>query len=640
MQSNNTTFLTAAISEADKIVTIMMGGLWLFGVLISTHYDTWTLGLGMGTILLATFILAVRTFPTKLLTRLIGASAMALYMIQYLAQLQGLYEMHFWFFIMPMFLIIYQDWRVFIPFAAIIVVHHVLIFLLVRQGQDEYLSYFINMSELTNMTFFYHMGLAVLGVASAAAVSFKLRNETKERYQNAGKLKSQLQEMESVAVNVKLVASRITNQNGNTDNTKSVSDSLADLELEFKNVIDNIIGEIKSVVNKAGLEGDLSSRMREEDKYGVWRELSFSINQLLNSVSDPIIQINQVAGHMSNGILTDSIETNAKGEIDSLFKNMNTALENLRDLLQQVSKGIDNIEEATSKMVVSSSEMDISTNEIANAMSKMSSGAHDQLKAIEQTSAILEGVMSGSREMELDAKKINQAAEEGFESSETGKKVVEIVVNDISKIEQFSNKTFESIQTLSERSKEISTMLNVITEIAAQTNLLALNAAIEAAQAGENGRGFAVVAEEIKKLAEDSRKSAEEIERIIRVVLSDTEQAASMMAEMKKNVASGVESTQKTSDMFNRLSEGAKNTLGISKNILKGTTSQTHKINEVVGNMESVVVVSEQTATGTEEVASSASQLSNGMKDFNQNSDSLKEMGKELKASMNKFKLD
>jgi len=630
----------ASIKQADKIVTYMILGLWLFGVMISFHYETWSLGLGMGSALFIIFLTAVRVFPTRLISRMIGASVMAFYMIQYLAQLQGLYEMHFWFFIMPVFLIIYQDWRVFVPFAAIIVIHHVLIFVLVRDGQQEYLSYFINMSELTNMTFYYHMGLAVLGVTSAAAVSFKLKGETKEKNESASELENQLKEMESVALNVKSVASRIANRNGELQDQKSVSESLADLGDEFNNVIDNIIEEIKVVVDKAGLEGDLSSRMKEDDKYGVWKDLSESINQLLSSISEPVLKITKVADHMSGGNLTDTLETDAKGEISRLFDNMNIALQNLRELLRKVSSSIDNIEDATSEMVISSSEMDISTNEIANAMSKMSSGAHDQLKAIEMTSEILAGIMDGSKEMQHDAEKINQAAQEGFESSETGKKVVEIVVNDISRIEEFSNKTFESIQVLSQRSKEISTMLNVITEIAAQTNLLALNAAIEAAQAGENGRGFAVVAEEIKKLAEDSRNSAAEIERIIRVVLSDTDQAASMMAEMKKNVSSGVESTQKTSDMFNSLSEGAKKTLRVSRNILEASTSQTKKINEAVGNMESVVLISEQTATGTEEVASSASELSNGMQEFNKNSDSLNEMGKELKESMEYFKLD
>lgn len=344
-----------------------------------------------------------------------------------------------------------------------------------------------------------------------------------------------------------------------------------------------------------------------------------------------MFRINQMAYHLSKGILTDQIEVEAKGEIKNLFNNMNIALNNLRSLLQEVSNGIYSIEDATSELLTSSSEMDTNTHEIANAIAKMSSGAHEQLNAIERTSQILESVMSGSKEIQLDAEKINQAAQDRFESSETGKKVVQIVAYDIKQIEDFSNKTSDSIQLLSKRSKEIAAMLSIITEIASQTNLLALNAAIEATQAGENGRGFTVVADEIKKLAESSKKSTAEIEEIIRVVLHDTEQAALMMGEMKKRVESGVESSQKTNDMFGLLSEGTRKTLDISQNILTSTTSQSQKINEVVGKMESVILISEQTATGTEEVASSAGQLSAGMKEFNERSDTLSETGIKLK---------
>lgn len=627
-------------AQADKIVSYMILFLWGFGMLISFHYDTWMLGMGMGSVLLVIFLIAVKAFPQKLISRLIGASVMAFYMVQYLAQLQGLYEMHFWFFIMPMFLITYQDWRVFIPFAAIIVVHHLLIFILVRQGQEEYLIYFINMNTLTNMTFLYHIGLAVLGVVSAGTVSFRLNKETRNRYQNARQLELQLQEMESVALNIKSVASTITNEDSEANLGKSVSVSLANLESEFTNITDNILKEINTVVNTAALEGDLSSRMNEEDKYLIWKELSHSINTLLESFSNPVIRINQMADQLSKGILTDHIEVEAKGEIKNLFDNMNIALNNLRSLLQEVSIGIFSIEDATSEMLYSSSEMDTNTNEIANAIAKMSSGAHEQLNAIERTSQILESVMSGSKEIQLDVEKINHAAQEGFKSSETGKKVVQLVVEDIKQIEEFSNKTSDSIQLLSKRSKEIAATLSVITEIASQTNLLALNAAIEAAQAGENGRGFAVVADEIKKLAENSKKSTGEIEEIIRVVLHDTEQAALTMGEMKKRVESGVQSTQKTNEMFDILSGGTKKTLNISQNILTSTTSQSQKIKEVVGQMESVIMISEQTATGTEEVASSAGQLSSGMKEFNERSDTLNEMGKKLKNGIKKFKLE
>lgn len=625
-------------AKSDRIGRIMIVGLWLFGVLISIHYDTWVLGLGMGSILAFLALATIQLYPGRLISRLVAASVMAFYMVQYLAQLQGLYEMHFWFFIMPMFLIMYQDWRVYVPFAGIIVVHHVGIYVLVRQGQMEYLSYFINMSQLTDMTFFYHMGLAVLGVLTAGWVSFKLRSESINRYISSEKLETQLKAMEAMAMNVQNVASKITSQQDQDEN-QSVSETLESLSNDFNNIVDNIISETQSVVDSAGRQGDFNSRMSMEDKYGVWKELAGSVNELLDLVAEPISNINEVAEHMSQGILTDKITVESKGEIQKLFDNINMALDNLRVLLLQIDEGANDIDDATSNMLISSKEMDISTNEIAGAIATISAGAHDQLRVIEQTSNTIEEVLQSSTKMQSDATMINDSATEGYEISEKGKKTVEEVVNNIETINEYSNRTFESINVLTERSKEIQKILGVITEISSQTNLLALNAAIEAAQAGEHGRGFAVVAEEIKKLAEDSRMSAGEIEKIVRAVQEDTESSAKMIAEMKEIVTKGVDSTRDTHEMFNILSKGTRTTLDISKNVLEASNYQKDKITDVFSSVESVVQISEQAATSTEQVASSASELSSGMKNFSENSNRLNSMGQGLKEYMSKFKL-
>jgi methyl-accepting chemotaxis protein len=122
-------------------------------------------------------------------------------------------------------------------------------------------------------------------------------------------------------------------------------------------------------------------------------------------------------------------------------------------------------------------------------------------------------VHTSALDTEKKAGFINKAAEKGRENSKKGMETVQILVENMGGIQKSANMTSESITILTGRTEEIGRTLKVITEIASQTNLLALNAAIEAARAGDAGRGFAVVAEEIRKLAEDSRKSADEIDK-------------------------------------------------------------------------------------------------------------------------------
>jgi methyl-accepting chemotaxis protein len=223
--------------------------------------------------------------------------------------------------------------------------------------------------------------------------------------------------------------------------------------------------------------------------------------------------------------------------------------------------------------------------------------------------------------------------------SEKGTRMSKNVVNSISEIMKYSHQTNESMRVLTERSKEIARVLSMITDIAAQTNLLALNAAIEAAQAGDAGRGFAVVAEEIRKLAEDSRTSAREIEKLINDVQKDTLEAAQVIETMNSNVKTGVEASNEASVVFQEMALSSNQTLIYSEEILKATKSQGESISSVVTITESVVVIAEQTAAGTEEVASSATELSAGMESYMQKSERLNEIARELKQGVGKFKL-
>jgi len=181
--------------------------------------------------------------------------------------------------------------------------------------------------------------------------------------------------------------------------------------------------------------------------------------------------------------------------------------------------------------------------------------------------------------------------------------------------------------------------LGVITDIASQTNLLALNAAIEAAQAGDAGRGFAVVAEEIRKLAEGSRKSAREIETLVRDVQNDTANAARVIEVMNLSIKGGQEASFDASEAFKEIADSTTQTLKLSELILKAAKTQIESIKNVVSITEGVVVIAEQTAAGTEEVASSASELSAGMQTYTEKSRSVTEIATSLKESVGKFKL-
>ncbi|MEP2026575.1 methyl-accepting chemotaxis protein [Reichenbachiella sp.] len=409
--------------------------------------------------------------------------------------------------------------------------------------------------------------------------------------------------------------------------------------MKMRDNLQTVINETNGVIRDAAEDGNFNSRVEEEGKTGAWYELSASINNLLGSFVAPLIVLNRIIKAMADGDLTKRYTDDVKGEIKEMADNFNLALDNVDGLLHQISKSTGVVDEASTEMKVTTEEMRTNTSEIASAIAEMSNGAQNQVSKVDESSTLIEGILSSSNEMASKAETINLAAKNVAERSNKGLEMMNKVVFNMDDISEYSTKTQDSIKVLTERSKEITRVLGVITEIASQTNLLALNAAIEAAQAGDAGRGFAVVAEEIRKLAEDSRTSAKEIELLVSGVQKDTKGAADIIEIMNASVKNGSEASSEASDVFKQILDSASENLNYSEEILNDTKLQIGDINEVVSLTESIVVIAEETAAGTEQVASSATELSSGMESFNDKTQSLAMVAESLKDGVSMVKL-
>ncbi|HEY8938195.1 MAG TPA: PAS domain S-box protein [Cyclobacteriaceae bacterium] len=346
------------------------------------------------------------------------------------------------------------------------------------------------------------------------------------------------------------------------------------------------------------------------------------------------------------GKVIDVIRSMAVGDLsqrvdsDSTVANeVNAALENITSVLNQINKGSDIVANSSNLLQKRVDDMKRNATEVSSAISQMATGAQDQAAKTDESSKLVNHVMASANEMERKANQINKAAEAGRESSNQGMKTVKVLVENMTEIRESAGQTYQTIEVLVKRTEEIGRTLNVITDIASQTNLLALNAAIEAARAGDAGRGFAVVAEEIRKLAEGSRKSAVEIEKIISDVQKDTTAAGKAIDKMEESVKVGNKSSIEAEKIFQEIARSTEETFTASKEIQAATTTQKDSITNVVKNIEQIVVVSEETAAGTQQVASSSHQMNNGMMEIAKAGDELSVVAAELQASVTQFKL-
>jgi methyl-accepting chemotaxis protein len=334
------------------------------------------------------------------------------------------------------------------------------------------------------------------------------------------------------------------------------------------------------------------------------------------------------------GDLSQRIE-NATG----LGEEVNAALNSLNEVLKNISQGADVVSKSSDLLQKKTDDMRRNTTETASAISQMAKGAQDQALRTDESSKLANSVMESAIEMEKKANFINKAAEKGKESSIVGLKTVKNLVNNMAGINESASLTSNSIEVLTTRAEEISRTLNVITDIASQTNLLALNAAIEAARAGDAGRGFAVVAEEIRKLAEDSRRSAVEIDKIVKDVQKDTTSAGKAIDNMVASVKEGNNSSMEVENIFQEIAQSSEDTFVSSKEIQSSAAVQKNTIEGVVKNIEQIVVVAEETAAGTQQVASSSQQINNGMIEISKAGDELSAVAAELQAGIQQFKL-
>ncbi|SHI83268.1 Methyl-accepting chemotaxis protein [Hymenobacter daecheongensis DSM 21074] len=414
---------------------------------------------------------------------------------------------------------------------------------------------------------------------------------------------------------------------------------LADTINRMVDDLNRLALEVSRVAKVAGVEGKLTERATVGGVSGSWKEIVDTLNDLIESIASPVLEVSRVVRAIAEGDLTQKVEIQTAGDILAMSNALNIAVDNLNELLGEINESSQIVGESSEEMAAKGQEMSRVTVDVALAMQQMAEGAQNQALKTDQAFKLIEEIMQATKETAGKADVVNKAAILGEQTSQLGLKTVAEVVKNMEEISNAATQTSRTIEVLSTRSQEISKSLGVITDIASQTNLLALNAAIEAARAGEAGRGFAVVAEEIRKLAEGSRKSASEIATLVEDVKKDTTSAATAISTMEGRVLKGKNATFEASSAFKNISTSTGETLRTSRDILTATEVQKTSIGDVVKYVEEVVAIAEQTASGTQQVASTAKQLSTSMQELTTSSQNLTDIADDLQVGLSAFQL-
>lgn len=297
-----------------------------------------------------------------------------------------------------------------------------------------------------------------------------------------------------------------------------------------------------------------------------------------------------------NGEIGYKVNVDSSDEFGLLAKSYNQMLDLIVYLVRQT-------QEASERLAQSA-------NDILSATEQQASGAAEQAASISQTTATMEELAATYRQIADNANHVVGMAEASLGSAESGQQAVFNTLTAMDEIRSRSQASANKILSLGERSQQIGQVLDIINSIANQTKILALNAAIEAARAGEAGKGFSVVAVEIRKLAESVVDSTGEISQIMTEIQGAANELVIATEQELKQVQSGVDLAQVTSESFEQILEMIERTTVAAKEISTATQQQKSATEQVVKAMREVAAVAQQTAAGSRQVASTAEQLS------------------------------
>ncbi len=290
---------------------------------------------------------------------------------------------------------------------------------------------------------------------------------------------------------------------------------------------------------------------------------------ITRSIAGPLDSLISFAHELGDGNLTIAdLDYKGSDEIGVLTEAMNGMKRDWRDLITRATQ---------------------SSGEVSFAAEQMSAGAQQSSASVEELAGTANEFAGAVERLNTNAQKMSDSAGRTNELARRGAAEIDRSIRSMTEINEVVTELAQSIRDLGRQSEEIGQIVTLITGIAEQTDLLALNAAIEAARVGEEGRGFAVVAEEVRSLAEQSGRAADEITQLIEGIRESAQNSVGRTALGAEKVKEGMEIASASGEMFSGI---------------------TQIIEELVREIAEVAGASQQLAAGAEEMSATTEEQS------------------------------
>ncbi|MCS7464853.1 methyl-accepting chemotaxis protein [Paenibacillus doosanensis] len=306
------------------------------------------------------------------------------------------------------------------------------------------------------------------------------------------------------------------------------------------------------------------------------------------SVSDAVKRLKTAAQAVASGNLHARADLRTRDEMREVSVAFDAMASNLQEVIAQIRTNSVEVARLSGELAEGAKQQAGASQQTAALIQEVAAGAEEQMASFDESRKAMAEMAGGVQRIAEATSQVAEISQDASGLAQRGLALVRQTIGQIGSIADTSQATDRAIRELIEHSEQISGVVDWIAGIASQTNLLALNASIEAARAGEQGKGFAVVAGEVRKLAEQTQHSVQQIAELVGIIRSHSASVKEATSQGMIEVERGVKSVRESVELFEAILEGTQH---------------------VSGQVEETAAVSEQISAGTEEMLAFTEEL-------------------------------
>ncbi|HEU0298315.1 MAG TPA: methyl-accepting chemotaxis protein [Longimicrobium sp.] len=323
----------------------------------------------------------------------------------------------------------------------------------------------------------------------------------------------------------------------------------------------------------------------------------------------PLREAVDVNRRLAEGDLTARAEARGRDEVGTMIQSLNEMAGRMREAIGRITQLSGSLAESSTEISAGAAETAELVGQLGDVIEQITAGAQDQAHAAQNTAEVMEEMSAAIDHVAGDARALAASAEQGVGAARSSSAIIQRAMGSLDDIRATVLQAGERVRELDARSAEVELIVARVNDIAEQTNLLALNAAIEAARAGEHGRGFAVVADEVRKLADLSRRSTAEIGSLVERIRAGTEGVTAAMEAGTASADTGSRLARDAAGALDAILNALGDTNEHAQRIAGSAEGMTEHLDRLSGLVESVAGVAEESAAAAEEMAAQSGEV-------------------------------